>query len=174
MVMLATARPRAETIHVTRRAIAEFALERRNDGRLWLRSVGRETPVSVHRCFPWSEPLRFISLQDDGGREVALIQHPAELDGTSHDALVQALTEASFVFRITRLVHVEDEIEIRDWQVETGQGPRRFQTRRDDWPQELPGGGLLIRDVAGDLYHIPDPARLDARSRRLLWTFADE
>jgi hypothetical protein len=172
--MLATARPRAETIHVTRRALEEFALERRDDGRLWLRSADRATPVSVHRCFPWSEPLRYISLQDDRGREVALIHHPAELDGASHDALVQSLTEATFVFRITRLVHVEDEIEIRYWVVETRQGTRRFQTRRDDWPQELPGGGLLIRDVAGDLYHVADPAALDIRSRKLLWTFADE
>ena len=37
----------------------------------------------------------------------------------------------------------------------------------------LPHGGLLIRDVAGDLYHFADPARLDRHSRALLWAFVD-
>jgi hypothetical protein len=32
--------------------------------------------------------------------------------------------------------------------------PWRFQTPRDEWPREVPGGGLLIRDVAGELYFI--------------------
>ena len=36
---------------------------------------------------------------------------------------------------------------------------RTFQTRLDHWPCELPGGGLLIRDVAGDLYYIADADR---------------
>jgi hypothetical protein len=34
-------------------------------------------------------------------------------------------------------------------------------------------GGLLIRDVAGDLYHLAEPAKLDKRSRELLWAFVD-
>jgi hypothetical protein len=37
----------------------------------------------------------------------------------------------------------------------------------------VPGGGLLIRDVAGDLYHVPDPSDLDRKSRELLWAFVD-
>jgi len=31
----------------------------------------------------------------------------------------------------------------------------------------------LIRDVAGGLYHLADPAALDKRSRALLWAFVD-
>jgi hypothetical protein len=37
----------------------------------------------------------------------------------------------------------------------------------------LPGGGVLIRDVAGDLYHIPAPDRLDRKSRELMYAFVD-
>lgn len=47
---------------------------------------------------------------------------------------------------------MEEEVEAFAWTVATRQGPRRFQTRLDDWPSELPGGGLLIRDLA-----VPDP-----------------
>ena len=36
-----------------------------------------------------------------------------------------------------------------------------------------PTAGLLIRDVAGDLYRLPDPTGLDRKSRELLWAFVD-
>ena len=49
----------------------------------------------------------------------------------------------------------------------------RFQTRLDAWPRRVPGGGVLIRDVAGDLYYVADPESLDKRSRDLLWVFVD-
>jgi hypothetical protein len=57
--------------------------------------------------------------------------------------------------------------------VRTSQGDRSFQTRLDDWPRRLPDGGLLIRDITGDLYRIADVACLDGKSRALLWAFVD-
>jgi hypothetical protein len=55
----------------------------------------------------------------------------------------------------------------------TAQGPRQFQTHTDAWPRELPGGSLLLRDAAGDLYLVRDPSRLDEASRSHLWAFVD-
>ena len=72
-----------------------------------------------------------------------------------------------------RIESVDEEVEIRIWKVRTRQGPRSFQTRLDDWPREVPGGGFLIRDVAGDLYHVADPRGLDEASRALLWAFVE-
>ena len=155
------------------------ALERRADGTLCVigeiggpeLSVAR--PVTVRPCFPWSESRRYISLRDDDNVEVALVRDPAELDLASRRALEQALAEAGFLLEVTRVLAIEEEVEIRHWQVETRQGPRTFQTRLDDWPRKLPEGGFLIRDVAGDLYHIAAPATLDPHSRELLWAFVD-
>jgi hypothetical protein len=48
-----------------------------------------------------------------------------------------------------------------------------WSRRLDDWPRELPGGGLLIRDVAGDHYRFPEARSLDRESRELLWAFVD-
>jgi hypothetical protein len=114
-----------------------------------------------------------VSLRDDDEEEFALVADLADLDPTSRSALEAALAEAGFVFVVTAIRDVEEEVEIRAWKVDTLQGPRRFQTRLDDWPRELPGGGILIRDVAGDLYHVPEPKALDRRSRQLLWAFVD-
>jgi len=87
--------------------------------------------------------------------------------------LEEAMVAAGFVFEITRVMAIEEEVEVRHWRVETRQGTRSFQTRLDAWPRLLPHGGLLIRDVAGDLYHLPEPAALDHQSRALLWAFVD-
>lgn len=151
----------------------ELVLERRTDGRLWARRGADARPVVVRRCFPWSESSRYISLRDDEQAEVALIKDPAELVPSSRQALLDALAEAGFVFEVIRVIEVEEEVEIRHWRVETRQGSRSFQTRLDDWPRALPGGGFLIRDVAGDLYRLPEPGTMDKHSRQLLWAFVD-
>ena len=150
-----------------------LTLECRADGRLWAVCGDAARAVWVRRCFPWSEPGRFLSLRDDAEEEFALVRDPAELDAESRGVLEAALVPAGFVFAITRVVAIDEEVEIRHWRVETRQGTRSFQTRLDDWPRPLPHGGLLIRDVAGDLYHLADPATLDRKSRGLLWAFVD-
>jgi len=148
-------------------------LERRTDGQLWAAKDGDERAVWVHRCFPWSEPQRFLSLRDHADDEFALIESLDDLEAGSRAALETALVEASFVLEVTRIVDVDEEVEIRTWKVETRQGARSFQTRLDDWPSDVPGGGILIRDVAGDLYHVRSPESMDAPSRRWLWAFVD-
>jgi len=154
-------------------ATRALTLEWRADGSLWAIRGEEERAVSVRRCFPWSEPLQHLSLRDADEEEFALVQNPAELDVRSRAALERALAVAGFVFEVTRVLEIEEEVEIRRWRVETKQGPRAFQTRLDDWPRTLPHGGLLIRDLAGDLYHLAAPAELDRQSRDLLWAFVD-
>jgi len=155
------------------RSAAVLSLEQRPDGRLWAVRGDEERAVWVRRCFPWSEPERYVSLRDSDEEEFALVRDPAELDVASRQALEAALALAGFVFEITRVLEIEEEVEIRRWRVETRQGARLFQTRLDDWPRTLPHGGLLIRDVTGDLYHLGRPAALDRQSRALLWAFVD-
>ena len=92
--------------------------------------------------------------------------------GSRHN-LELGLAEAGFVLEIVRIEGVDEEVEIRTWRVQTRQGPRSFQTKRDEWPRSVPGGGLLIRDVAGDLFYVADPDGLDRRSQDLLWVFVD-
>jgi hypothetical protein len=159
------------------------AYRERNEGALVLRNQGdgrlraligeRTIVVKLRQCFPWSEPTRHISLRDNDDKELALVENPSSLDAESRQALELALAEAGFVLDVTRVLEIEEEIEIRQWTVETKQGKRLFQTHLDDWPRLLPSGGLLIRDVAGDLYRLADPKGLDKKSRALLWAFVD-
>lgn len=142
-------------------------------GRLIAIVDGEAVAVRLRQCFPWSEPHRYLSLRDDDDEEVALVEDPATLPTESRQALEQALAEAGFVLEVTRVLSIDEEVEIRQWKVETKHGPRSFQTHLDDWPRALPKGGLLIRDVAGDLYLLASPREMDRRSRELLWAFVD-
>src|SRR5213593_518053 len=151
----------------------DLRLERRADGRVWAIRGTAERAVWVRRSFPWSEPGRFLSLRDDEEEEFALVGDPADLDPASRLVLESALVDAGFVFEVTRVIAIDEEVEIRHWRVETRQGNRSFQTRLDDWPRLLPHGGLLVRDVAGDLYLLADHKALAKHSRALLWAFVD-
>lgn len=154
---------------------ARSGIELRNegDGRLFVIIDGELIAVRLRQCFPWSEPGRHLSLRDDDDEEIVLIEDPSALGAESRRALERALAEAGFVLEVTRVVAIDEEVEIRQWTVETRHGKRSFQTHLDDWPRVLPAGGLLIRDVAGDLYYLDDPQTMDRRSRDLLWAFVD-
>jgi hypothetical protein len=150
-----------------------LVLRRAPDGRLVVIDGDKTTPAKVVMCFPWSEARRHISLRDDDDGEIALVDDPEDLDPDSRKAFEAALAEAGFVLEVSRVLSIDEEVEIRQWSVETLQGPRSFQTHLDDWPRVLPSGRLLIRDVGGDLYRLPDPSGLDKKSRELLWAFVD-
>jgi hypothetical protein len=151
----------------------ELRLARGIDGQLLARTGGRSRPVWVRRCFPWTAPARFVSLRDADEEEVALVRDLSDLDADSQRALEGSLVEAGFVLEVEGVESIDDEIEIRTFHVRTRQGKRRFQTLRDEWPRPLPGGGILLRDVAGDLYLVRDPQALDRKSRDRLWALLD-
>lgn len=150
-----------------------LSLEIDESGQLFAYVDDAPAPVRVRQCFPWSEPHRHLSLRDASDREIALVDDPATLDAASRRAIERALGIAGFVLEVTRVVEIDEEVEIRQWSVETTSGSRSFQTHLDEWPRALPDGGLLIRDVAGDLYKLGAPQTLDRRTRDLLWAFVD-
>lgn len=153
---------------------ARPAVERAPDGQLFLvRPTGERVAVKVSRCFPWSEPTRYISLRDGDDKEALLVPDLSALDEASRRALEGAVAEAGFAFDVTRIVAMEEEFEIFHWVVETRQGERSFQTARDEWPRELPGGAYVLRDVAGDLYRVSEPEKMDEASQKIFWEMVD-
>ena len=149
-------------------SVNKLSLRKRNDGQLWAKVNGQETAVKINCCFPWSNPYEYISLIDKDDEEVALIYQLNDIDESSREAVKWALSESSFVIEVTSVISLRDEFEIRSWKVQTKAGYRRFQTKLDEWPQIIPGGGILIRDVCGDLFHFENPEVLDRKSQDLL------
>lgn len=160
--------PRADTDD-----LSALRLTRTEDGRYQAVWKGETTIVRVRTCFPWSAPGTFVSLRDEDDHEVVLVPDLAALDGESRAALERALRETAFAFTITRVERVYLEFEIRQWEVECAEGRRVFQTKVDDYPQPMAPSGLLITDVAGDVYVVPDWTALDKHSRKQLAMYVD-
>ena len=101
----------------------ELRLWRGADGQLRAKhpdyADGEARPVRVCRLFPWSQPGQYVSLRDVEEEEVCLVREAADLDPNSRVALEDALAEAGFVFEITEIRSIEEEIEIRTFEVET-------------------------------------------------------
>jgi hypothetical protein len=150
-----------------------FRIERSATGEIFFVRDGKSTGARLCSCFPWSESRRYISLRDYEANELALIEDLGDLDQESRAAVEMALGETDFVFEVEEVLSLVTEFEIRNWRVRTRQGETQFQTELDDWPRPLAGGGLLFRDVVGNLFLIPDPKRLDERSQKLLWAYID-
>src|SRR5256714_2195266 len=110
------------TLVATERAAPTLRLEWRSDGSLWALRGDEERAVAVRRCFPWSEPARYLSLRDSEEEEFAVVRDPADLDVRSRAALEMALAVAGFVFEVTRLLEIDEEVEIRHWRGREGAG----------------------------------------------------
>ncbi|OGV52708.1 MAG: hypothetical protein A2X49_16720 [Lentisphaerae bacterium GWF2_52_8] len=158
-------------------ASLDFELFRREDGRLVMRrdENGKltEVPLRIACCFPWSLREEFISLRDDKGRELALVEKLSQLKPDTRQLVEEELNSAFFVPRIRELLSIERQAELFLWRVETDSGPRSFLTGHDEHPRTLPNGRILIKDVSNDLYLIENPKELSAKSWKLLWAYLD-
>lgn len=151
----------------------ELRVVRQDDGQSLAQWGAHSAHVKAVCCFPWSHPEGFVSLRDDDDFEIAFIPSLDALDEASRAVTREAMRESGFVLEITKVYGLDEEYEVRNWRVETMQGPRTFQTHRDEWPTRLRRGGHLIHAVAGDLIFIPDTATLDPESRKHLRVVLD-
>ncbi len=135
-------------------------------------SDGRSERVSARRCFPLSEPERFISLVDDRGHELSCIESPSALPAASARALAAELSATELLPCVERIEAVREDATLSEWRVITDRGARSFVVEQEDHIRRLADGRHLITDSHGMRYLVPRPEKLDAKSRRLLAPFA--
>jgi len=128
--------------------------------------------VVARRCFPLTDPQRFISLIDPRGHELCCIEQPAAVSAASRAALEQALAATELLPRIERIEAVREEATQSTWQVVTDRGARGFVVEQEDHIRRLADGRHLITDANGMRYLVPRPEDLDPKSRRLLSSFS--
>ncbi|MBL6990283.1 MAG: DUF1854 domain-containing protein [Bacteriovoracaceae bacterium] len=129
--------------------------------------------VSAKQCFPWSDPDKYISLQNQSGDEVYLIKDMAKMEVATQYTLQKHLKQVQFVMDVNKLVAIEEDIELRKYDVVTKQGPRVFQTLLEDWPKVSHDGQIVLKDIAGDIFVIESVESLDKKSQKLISTYID-
>ena len=133
---------------------------------------GQSIVVLARRCFPLTEPERYIGLVDPRGRELCCLESAAVLPLESRQALERALAASELLPRVQRIEAVVEAATRSTWRVVTDRGERGFVVEQEDHIRRLADGRHLITDSHGMRYLIPKPEELDAKSRRLLSAFS--
>ncbi|HLS89659.1 MAG TPA: DUF1854 domain-containing protein [Limnochordia bacterium] len=125
--------------------------------------------VALYRAFPFSFPDRYISVRDMDGNEIGMIKDLNEFDEKTAKLILRELERRYFTPVITQIESIKEEFGYAYWDVRTDAGPRRFTVR--DMQSNvilLSPEHVLIIDVDGNRYEIPDYHKLDARSRKYI------
>jgi len=148
-----------------------LTLKRDEDGALVL-SVADQDPVSnvrVVRAAPLSHPSRYITFLDEKGRELCTVDRLDDLSSSARQLVEEGLAEYYLGHIIQRINDLESEFGIAYWDVETPRGRRDFVVSDVQssitW---LSPTRLLIVDVDGNRFEIPDLQVLDPRSQKLV------
>ena len=142
--------------------------------RLTLREQRSVLRVFAAYAFPQSDPERFIQFYEgkpDGsrGEAIGMLSALASLDTGSREAVEECLRRSYLIPRIVRILELDDRIYLVRWAVETNRGPCEFNmsnVRDQINPRE--NGRIVLKDMDGNQYEIPDFRKLDEASRRLL------
>ena len=125
--------------------------------------------VMLVRSFPLSDPDRYWGLLDGAGKEIGVITEPSKLSPESRAAANEELEKRYFIPLIQRVVRTKEDYGSIVWTVETDKGDRVFTVRNmKDNIVELGGPRLLLVDVDGNRYEIPDMRQLDPKSYDLI------
>ena len=148
----------------------EFQLTRDSKGALALKRPGEDeiANVRIRRAFPWTNPSRHISIRSAEGKELLLIENPADLTQAQRSLIEQALRESTFIPRITRILDCDTRFGHQNWSVETDAGRVEFRVQEREDIRFLPDGRFTVKDVEGNVYELPRLGDLDAHSQRAL------
>ncbi len=151
----------------------DVACSRDANGRLVLH-VGRREIVGAHvvAAFPLSCWGSMISLRDEGGTEVGMIDHIGNLDPKSRQIMKTELEKSYFMPRINDILFCEEKLDVVTMEVETDRGPRTLQVRNFRKNiRNLPHSRVIIKDVDGNRYEICNWTQLPGTARSYLMQY---
>ncbi len=143
-------------------------------GKLVVYLVDQEDPIpnaSIARCFPWSFPQDYISIRDEAGREVTLLESLESLDDASRSVVEAELHHKIFNPRITRVTECRTEFGVTTIAAETDRGPVTLQVASRDEVRYLDAHGGLILFGAANTFEIEAVGVRHTDSRRRLGAF---
>lgn len=129
---------------------------------------GKTTFVDrLARAFPHSNPDHFVSLMDELGHEIGIIENPTKLDDASRNLLEAELKSIYFVPTISAITSVVSRGTGSQWTVDTDDGEYTFRILGRDALKGNEPPAIEITDEDGKRYKIDNYWDLDAESRDL-------
>ncbi len=151
----------------------ETKLLRSETGDTYTTIDGRDRFIGhVLSVFPISNKDHFISLRDEHGVEIGIIEQAHELDPDSKRIMKEELERSYFLPQIEDIYTIDDHLNLFTFHVETDRGPRVFEVRNPRQNVRSVGGGrYIIKDVDGNRYDIPRLRNLGPKSQNLMTEF---
>jgi Domain of unknown function (DUF1854) len=171
---------------------SDFDLRREPSGLLVLIDGQGQEHVDVHavRAFPLQLQEQAIAIVSAHGKELAWVDALADLSPGLAELIRASLGEREFMPVLQRILKVSSFSTPSTWSVITDRGPTEFVLRGDEDIRRVgkaseqgdtngasltkavsSTNALMIADVHGIHYYIPDRNLLDAHSRKILDRF---
>ena len=130
--------------------------------------------VGVYLTFPLTNPEEFISIReaDEKAKEIGMIEKLSQLPKEQQEMLREQIKLRYFMPAVTKVMDVKDEYGHAYWNVMTTFGACRFTTQMSgDAVIHLSDSRLLVTDIDGNRYEIPDFYQLSVMERKKLDLF---
>lgn len=151
------------------------AFSRTEGGFLALKTEDKEyTRVGVYLTFPLTNPEEFISIReaDEKAKEIGIIEKLSLLPGEQQEMIREQIRLRYFMPVITKVLDIKDEYGHAYWHVMTSFGVCRFTTQMSgDAVISLSDSRLMVTDIDGNRYEIPDFYKLSVMERKKLDLF---
>ncbi len=123
--------------------------------------------VRVRRAFPLSQPRRYVGFANNRDESITILRSLKGLDADSARIIKEELRKRYLGSVILDVYVMRERYGVSHWRVLTDRGEKEFDVRglRDNI-FDLGPRRLLIIDVDGNRYEIPDYGRLSPRARR--------
>ena len=152
---------------------AEFT--RTPGGFIALKTKDKEySRVGVYLTFPLTNAEEYISIReaDEKAKEIGIIEKLSQLPKEQQEMLREQIKLRYFRPVITKVLDVKDEYGYAYWNVITSFGACRFTTQMSgDAVIHLSDSRLLVTDIDGNRYEIPDFSQLGVMERKKLDLF---
>ncbi len=142
----------------------------RNTVRMTVRDERSYIRVRPVHAAPMAYPEQYISLLDIKNEEVAFIRDLNDVDEASRRVIEEELAHRYLKARIERVHNIQMEYGVTYWDVTTDRGKREFVIRGHENTHWASDTRILLTDVDGNRFEIPDYTGLDPHSIRLIET----
>lgn len=128
--------------------------------------------VKLQRNFPNSTPEEYVSVLDKEDNEICMIRSLSDLGEKTAEILRREAERRYRVFRIKKILSVNQRYGFSYWKIESDDGVREF-TVQDTYRsfRKIGGDRATVSDVDGNRYEIPSLSGLDRRSMKKIELF---
>ena len=125
--------------------------------------------VKLTRAYPYAMPFSFIGVSDIEDREIGIIKELSELDEESGKLATAELSGRYFCPQITEITSIKERMGSFYFETKVGNREKSFTVKDISRNIRIQSDScVLIFDVDGNRYEIPDFEKIHKKTRRLL------